>query len=207
MTAKPCHNMALSQFTISKNVYNSGILSKIKLTMSAKLVLMALTNHYNPEKPDIFPSQQYIAEHLGISIKSVNRAIQELTQAGLIIYETKNVNRYKFTTRFFAGIKMSGNHGQSGNCGMDILSMKHINEKKNNTKVLNFQKKINEGIKYKSPETTKNELRESLGVRDDKTPYNDKETALKYILTCQNMIHVDIVRKKVEEVKKIWGIC
>lgn len=33
---------------------------------------------------------------------------------------------------------------------------------------LNFSKN-NEGVKYKSPETTQNELRESLGVRDDKT--------------------------------------
>lgn len=206
MTAKPCHNMALSQFTISKNVYNSGILSQIKLTMSAKLVLIALTNHYNPEKPDIFPSQQYIAEHLGISIKSVNRAIHELTQAGLIMYETKNVNRYKFTAKFFAEIKMSVNYRQSDNQSMDKMTMKQIKEKKNNNKVLNFSKN-NEGMKYKSPETTQNELRESLGVRDDKTPYNDKETAFKYILACQNMIHVDIVRKKVEEVKKIWGIC
>ena len=205
MTAKPCHNMALSQFTISKNVYNSGILSKIKLTMSAKLVLIALTNHYNPEKPDIFPSQQYIAEHLGISIKSVNRAVQELTQAGLIIYETKNVNRYKFTAKFFAEIKMSVNHGQSDNQTMDSLSMKHIKEKKNNTKVLNFQK-INEGIKYKSPETTRNELRESLGVRDDKTPYNDKETAVKFILACQRTAHIDVVKKKIEEVRKIWNL-
>lgn len=205
MTAKPCHNMALSQFTISKNVYNSGMLSKIKLTMSAKLVLIALTNHYNPEKPDIFPSQQYIAEHLGISIKSVNRAILELTQAGLIIYETKNVNRYKFTAKFFAEIKMSVNHGQSDNCDMDKMSKKHINEKKNNNKVFNFQK-INEGIKYKSPETTQNELRESLGVRDDKTPYNDKETAIKFILACQTTAHIDIVKKKIEEVRKIWNL-
>ena len=205
MTAKPCHNMALSQFTISKNVYNSGILSKIKLTMSAKLVLIALTNHYNPEKPDIFPSQQYIAEHLGISIKSVNRAIQELTQAGLIIYETKNVNRYKFTTKFFAEIKMSGNHGQTDNQDTDKMSMKHINEKKNNNKVLNFQK-INEGIKYKSPEITRNELRESLGVRDDKTPYNDKETAVKFILACQKTAHIEVVKRKIEEVRKIWNL-
>ena len=205
MTAKPCHNMALSQFTISKNVYNSGMLSKIKLTMSAKLVLIALTNHYNPEKPDIFPSQQYIAEHLGISIKSVNRAVQELTQAGLLIYETKNVNRYKFTAKFFAEIKMSVNHGQSDNQTMDSLSMKHIKEKKNNTKVLNFQK-INEGIKYKSPETTRNELRESLGVRDDKTPYNDKETAVKFILACQRTAHINVVKKKIEEVRKIWNL-
>ena len=205
MTAKPCHNMALSQFTISKNVYNSGMLSKIKLTMSAKLVLIALTNHYNPEKPDIFPSQQYIAEHLGISIKSVNRAVQELTQAGLLIYETKNVNRYKFTAKFFAEIKMSVNHGQSDNQTMDSLSMKHIKEKKNNTKVLNFQK-INEGVKYKSPETTRNELRESLGVRDDKTPYNDKETAVKFILACQRTAHINVVKKKIEEVRKIWNL-
>ena len=205
MTAKPCHNMALSQFTISKNVYNSGLLSKIKLTMSAKLVLIALTNHYNPEKPDIFPSQQYISEHLGISIKSVNRAIQELTQAGLIMYETKNVNRYKFTTKFFAEIKMSGNHGQSDDQDMDKMTMKHINEKKNNNKVLNFQK-INEGIKYKSPEITRNELRESLGVRDDKTPYNDKETAVNFILACQKTAHIEVVKRKIEEVRKIWNL-
>ena len=40
----------MSQFEISKRIYSSGILSRIELSMSAKLVLIALANHYNPEK-------------------------------------------------------------------------------------------------------------------------------------------------------------
>lgn len=71
--------------------------------------------------------------------------------------------------------------------------------------IFNFQK-ITEGIKYKSPEATQNELRESLGVRDDKTPYNDKETAVKFILACQSTAHIEVVKRKIEEVRKIWNL-
>lgn len=71
--------------------------------------------------------------------------------------------------------------------------------------IFTFQK-ITEGIKYKSPETTQNELRESLGVRDDKTPYNDKETAVKFILACQKTAHIEVVKRKIEEVRKIWNL-
>lgn len=67
---------------------------------------------------------------------------------------------------------------------------------------MNFSKN-NEGVKCESPETTQNELRESLGVRDDKTPYNDKETAVKFILACQSTAHIDVVKKKIDEVRKI----
>ena len=63
-----------------------------------------------------------------------------------------------------------------------------------------------EGIKYKSPETTQNELRETLSVRDDKTPYNDKKTAVKFILACQKTAHIEVVKRKIEEVRKIWNL-
>ena len=92
----------MSQFEISKRIYSSGILSRIELSMSAKLVLIALGNHYNPEKNGMFPSQKFISEQIGISLKSVERAIKELKNANLLVYVTKKVNCYYFTTKFFA---------------------------------------------------------------------------------------------------------
>lgn len=69
-----------------------------------------------------------------------------------------------------------------------------------------FFSKNNEGVKYKSPETTQNELRESLGVRDDKTPYNDKETAVKFILACQSTAHIDVVKQKIDKIRETWNL-
>jgi len=84
MNANPCHNH-VSQFEICKQIYTSGILNKVKLTPTSKLVLIALANHY----PKVFPSQKFIADQLGITERSVIRAIQELKNKGLILYITK----------------------------------------------------------------------------------------------------------------------
>lgn len=106
----PCYNHVsgnLTQFEISKQIYTKGVYNKYDLTPTTKLVLVSIANHYNPKSKEAYPSQKTIAENMGISEKSVERAIKELCASGLIIYETKYVNHYKFTPKFFAAIEMS----------------------------------------------------------------------------------------------------
>ena len=118
MTAKPCNNthhndftqfetivnkravvQPLSQFELSKVALKN--LNKFDLSPTAKLVLLALIDCYNPRKEEIYPKQKTIADDLGISDRSVTRAIKEITDAGLLIYERKYQNRYKMTPVFF----------------------------------------------------------------------------------------------------------
>lgn len=88
---------AFSQFELTTNVVTK--LNTFKLTPTAKLVLLYLTTCYNPKHKEVFPKQKTISIKLGISERSVTRAIQELHKEGLILIECKYTNRYKFTSR------------------------------------------------------------------------------------------------------------
>lgn len=54
-----------------------------------------MTTCYNPKNADVFPKQKTIAAKIGVSERSVTRAVQELFKAGLILIECKHTNRYK----------------------------------------------------------------------------------------------------------------
>ena len=120
-TAKKHAGHAISQFTLTQNLLNN--LSQFKLTPTAKLVLLELSSFYNPKKVDMFPKQKTLAKKLGISERSVVRAIQELLNEGLILVECKYTNHYKFTSKIvaqqpenknFYNEDMSEDFGQNG---------------------------------------------------------------------------------------------
>lgn len=83
----------VTQFDLTNNILNN--LSQYDLTPTAKLVLLYLTTCYNPKHADVFPKQKTIADKIGVSERSVIRAVQELFKAGLILIECKHTNRYK----------------------------------------------------------------------------------------------------------------
>ena len=85
-----------SQYEITSNIITK--LNNFKLTPTAKLVLLYLTTCYNPKHADVFPKQKTIADKLGVSERSITRAIQELFKEGLVLIECKYTNRYKFTS-------------------------------------------------------------------------------------------------------------
>lgn len=88
----------LTQFELSKQLIQSKFFSKVKLSPSARLVLIVLCSHY----PNIYPSIKTIQEEAGINSKqSVITALKELSKHGLILYETKKSNNYQFTGLFF----------------------------------------------------------------------------------------------------------
>ena len=86
-----------TQFYLTTNTITK--LNTFKLTPTAKLVLLYLTTCYNPKHKEVFPKQKTIADKLGVSERSVTRAIQELFKEGLILIECKYTNRYKFTSK------------------------------------------------------------------------------------------------------------
>ena len=86
-TAKKHDQHGFSQFRLTNKTVNN--LSQFDLTPTAKLVLVYLTTCYNPKKADMFPKQKTIAMKLGISERSIVRAISELIKAGLIVVECK----------------------------------------------------------------------------------------------------------------------
>lgn len=89
-----------TQYELTQNILNN--LSQFDITPTAKLVLLYLSSCYNPKNADMFPKQKTIATKLGVSERSIVRAIQELFKAGLIMIECKYTNRYKFTSKIAA---------------------------------------------------------------------------------------------------------
>lgn len=110
----------ISQFELSKKILNN--LSQFKVSPSAKLVLLYLADCYNPKTAKMFPKQKTIAAKLGISERSVIRAISELREGGLILVESNLSNRYVF------GAKM-GLCEFSGNKNFSPEEMSPQNEK------------------------------------------------------------------------------
>lgn len=96
-TAKKHVGHAFSQFELTNYLLNN--LQQFKITPVEKLVLLELSACYNPNKADMFPKQKTLAQKIGISERSVVRAIQSLVNVGLILVECKYTNRYKFTSK------------------------------------------------------------------------------------------------------------
>ncbi|MDD3325385.1 MAG: helix-turn-helix domain-containing protein [Sulfurospirillaceae bacterium] len=155
----------ISQFELMNLIYKSKLFQKIVLKPTAKLVLYALVHHYNPQNEDMFPSQKFIADSLGVSEKSIERSVKELAANKLIMYVTKKVNRYKFTEHFFDLVKMSDNTRQKvGNDLRQNVGQTYKHEQKKNNNVSTFYKKatITGSIQSKNSIAIKQESEEML---------------------------------------------
>lgn len=188
---------SMSAYELTSAVYRSGSLQRIKLAPTTKLVLMALTNHYNPAKADMFPSQKYLAVQLGIGTRSVARAIDELRKKGLVIYETKTVNRYRFTNTFFSLVspqggaekKFSTDKLADSPCQNDTkeyakMANKQIKEKEKNNPHggnLNFQKNEQSWSQQKFKNNFYNNKASSFSdYKNRKQDYNQQQKGVQY---------------------------
>lgn len=123
----------MSQHGFTQFELTTGIITKLntfKLTPTAKLVLLYLTTCYNPKHNEIFPKQKTIANKLGISERSVTRAIQELFKEGFVLIECKYTNRYKFTSKIVSECpeNLSDNKRQKVSQKQDNLSAHDIEQ-------------------------------------------------------------------------------
>lgn len=107
-----------SQFKLTQNLLNN--LSQFDLTSNEKLVLLYLSSCYNPKKADMFPKQKTIAAKIGISERSVVRAIQGLIKQGLIVVECKYTNHYKFTSKIVGKCPQNDFNSQDDNLSAEL---------------------------------------------------------------------------------------
>ena len=124
-----------TQFKLSKITLQS--LSKFSISPTAKLVLLYLTDCYNPAKAYIFPKQEKIAAIAGISLSSVKRGIKELAKTDIIKIELKFSNLYSFTPNFFSLINLTPDTAQielpkCQNETNHVITEKELNKKQEN---------------------------------------------------------------------------
>ena len=96
-------NINVSSFDLNKSITTKRLFTKIKLTASARLVLRCLVDFWNPNKGLVHPGQKIIAECSGVSLRSVNEAIDELRKNNIILTSgsTGEKLKYFFTPYFF----------------------------------------------------------------------------------------------------------
>lgn len=135
-TAKKHATHGITGFELAKQTLNN--LSQYDITPVAKLVLLYLVDCYNPKNGlEVFPKQKTIASKLGVSERSVTRAIQELFKARLILIECKSSNRYFLRLKNDCGASelknfstdsMSNDFGQKNVQNEDKLAHPHVHE-------------------------------------------------------------------------------
>lgn len=190
----------LNSFILVTRIYMDGIASKFNLNPTALLVLIGLANHFNPQKNIVFPSQEYLANNLNISERSVVRAIKILLEKKLIIKSKKGLNNiYCFTSVFFEALKLSPTKCQNGTYKGDNLADKHNNNKFRNN-IINFQKNEINGVNYPSSEETKELINKQKQIKRGSPLDYDFEQAKEFldklIPELQNSFFAKELRKK-----------
>ncbi len=202
----------ISQFELINMVYKSKLFNKIELKPTAKLVLYALIHHYNPANEDMFPSQKFIAQNLGISEKSVERAVKELAANRLIMYVTRNVNRYKFTSFFFDSVNLSDVNRQNvSNKVRQIVGQTYKHEQKNENKFYKFSSYSGNSTtgatmrQHSTIEETKKLLENIEKTREDNFAPKDfsKDDAIKWLNNLPPELHGGILAQEVYKKHKI----
>lgn len=156
-----------SQFELTTDTISK--LKDFDITPVSKLVLLYLTTCYNPSKVDVFPKQSTIAEVLGISERSVIRAIQDLISNGLIMVVTGKSNRYKFTSKIFDIDKLSYNKCQNDTSTNDKLTPLYIEQKREQIKNKNSFKTnfVSEEEKIKIKKSASKRIEETKKIIEE----------------------------------------
>ena len=144
-----CNNLQtgkiMSNTILMAAVYKSALGLKFELSSSALIVLMSLCYHYNIQRMDMFPKQQYILSKTGLSISSIKRGIKELVDKNLLVKtRTQSGNTYRFTQLFFESINLTPSKSQPNtlnSSNLNLLNNKHKNKtNNNNTNVIDITK-------------------------------------------------------------------
>lgn len=137
----------LSNTKLMGLVYESGIMQRYKLSSSCYTVLTALCFHYNTIRNDSYPSQESISLKTGLSVKTIQRGINELLKLGFLM-KARNLygNVYKFTNKFFDELNLSHAKRHFDASESDILTPsyhehKNMNMRKEHTSYTNVVNK------------------------------------------------------------------
>jgi DNA-binding Lrp family transcriptional regulator len=208
-----------TQFDLSKAITMSKFFNRVKLKASTRLILRALVDYYNPNKEYTFPKQNTLADVTGCSRETVISSIEELRSKGLIITigEKGDSLKYRFCEKFFTLLNFQQpcekiQHGDVKKCHtMNKVSLTNNITNSNIKKSYNNKNNYNfvQGIQYKTPEATKEELNQSLKLNTQEvilSPYNSKQAAVELIQELKVSGNNDINNMIISKLIKHWNL-
>lgn len=87
-----------TSFEINKLITSTQLFSKLKLSLSARLVLRCIVDFWNYKMSCAYPTQLTIAKCTGLTDVAVGKAVKELNNIGLIEKQKKNKRIYYYFT-------------------------------------------------------------------------------------------------------------
>lgn len=144
-----------TSFDLMDKIIKSGVIKKLELNNVSKLVLMALASHYNNKKQNCYPSQTLLAEELDIGLRSVSRAIKELTTKSVIVSasHTGINNTYKFTN-LFLNLILTAEQEKNNPCQDDTSTPATMTHNPCQDDTLTNNKQINKPKNFKNFKNT-----------------------------------------------------
>lgn len=149
---------------------------------SSALVVYAFLASMADETQSCFPSQKYIADHLGCSRATVNRAIQKLTAHKLIAVEKKNRMHHRYFLLHVGRCSKETQMSHERNSPVLKVDTNNINQQEINNNTMDHVKK------------------EELLAHEIADMLNDRENLKTYLQYAQKYPE-EFLRKIVAEVK------
>lgn len=97
-----------TSFEINKLITTTQLFSKIKLSVSSRLVLRCIVDYWNFKTGVAYPTQTTIAKCTGLTDVAVGYAIKQLLQQNIItVTKHRKRNYYSFTIYFFTCLNLT----------------------------------------------------------------------------------------------------
>ena len=212
------YQQEFTSFDLSKRITTSRIFSKIKLSPSAKLTLRCLLDFRNHKTGLTFPKQTTIAEATGLTKASINKAIEELRKAKLILTVKYNGRlNYQLTNVFLnllsdpeESTTVDKNNLPEDKTKYNSADIKIIPYITNNTKKIKKQS-LSSFKETRSIAVRKTKILMEHYKRDKETaesPYDNFDCAIDMLkmIKRRNMLKHAFARKMQETIKKTWNL-
>ena len=182
-----------TSFEINKLITSTQLFSKVKLTVSARLVLRCIVDYWNFKLNCAYPTQSTIAKCTGLTEVAVGSAVKELDSKGLI--EKKKQRKriyYYFTLKFLGYLELLpkiiyvDTQKDLGNIPKNSLG-KNILKEKENTSFLSFP-----------PE-------EESEVEEEELSDYDRQLAMAKAVV-KHLSNAPLFAKKVKELKEKFNL-
>lgn len=98
------NKVANGSFELIKAIYDCDILNKFKLSPSAKLVLIGISQYYRADIRKAWPSQVLLSKKLGLSTRTIINSVKELVDNNIILkYRNKRPSGNFSNVYYFSG--------------------------------------------------------------------------------------------------------